>query len=194
MNRFFKLTDPKIKKLGKYNIPSPWWSRFYEYAFCQEYINKKDIVLDAGCGLDHPLKNYLGDNCKKVIAIDCDPKISNFKNTDTIEYIQSPIQTFKYNRKFDKIFCISVLEHLSEKIVQETLLNFESLMGMNSELIITADYPSMDLTKMLYFIEQANLELTSEFDYSQDDILVERALGLSVYALRIRKKKSKRRR
>jgi 2-polyprenyl-3-methyl-5-hydroxy-6-metoxy-1,4-benzoquinol methylase len=132
-SRFFRVDDPKTEHFV-YDLPEGWWSRFYEYEWCKNFVEAGDAVLDAASGVFHPLKYYLAEHCKEVYACDIDKNIAlRFEQMQDIpaEFkdkinILSPLQdkinncccslaSLPYkNNMFDKIFCISVFEHLPD--------------------------------------------------------------------------------
>ena len=60
--RFIRQSDPQTSKLI-FKLPSTWWSRPYEYAWADKFVEPGDTVLDAACGIAHPFKFYLADKC-----------------------------------------------------------------------------------------------------------------------------------
>jgi hypothetical protein len=79
-NRFIKVSDEKVDKLGSFQIPPEWWSRPHEYFWAASFLKKGDIILDAGCGIEHPFKFYATDRTEKVFAIDADERINDLKH------------------------------------------------------------------------------------------------------------------
>jgi len=109
--------DGKTLNIGM--ISSMHWSRTYEYSWSYDVakLEKNHLVLDAGCGYS-VIKYPIAKNCRKVVGIDLDEKSltqtkehCNMLGIDNIELYKSNISEFKYNELFDRIFCISVLEH-----------------------------------------------------------------------------------
>jgi len=187
ISRFFVNEDPKINNFVFDNIlvNSNWMSRPYEYAWCLKFAGKSDIVLDAASGICHPLKFYLAMNCREVHACDIDNRIlsvneikkeiyqvfgkENLKKLPEeylrkIHYRRCSITNLPYQDKlFDKIYCISVLEHLNDtynkwpvlydtKIVNRifkkdiylALREFKRTLKNNGLIILTFDYPRIN--------------------------------------------------
>lgn len=89
----------------------------------QNEIKKNDVVLDLGCGNSiHSIK--IAKTCKEIIAVDYDinqlnigQSLSKEKNINNIKFIQNNLENklpFK-NYCFDKVLCLDVLEHLSNR-------------------------------------------------------------------------------
>lgn len=125
------------------------WSRQYEYTWClrKSDIKKDDFILDAGGGYSI-LKYALAKRCKKVIAIDTNEEHLSKTNISAkrlgfhnIECKVCPIQDYKSEEKFDKIFCISVLEHIKEKNTRiECIKNMLDLLKPNGQLFLSFDF------------------------------------------------------
>ena len=135
-SRFFLKSDTYSRHFF-FDLPNRWWSRFYEYPWASQFVNSDDIVLDAACGISHPLKFKLSEVCKNVYACDLDKRITqpnlilqdiqkeyNIAIRDipsnvimSINYEYANVTSLPYKNKFfTKIFCISVLEHLKDSI------------------------------------------------------------------------------
>jgi len=174
MNRFLKTTDNKIDMLGKYKIPEYWWSRKHEYSFCSDFVVKGEKVLDAGCGIEHPFKFYLADVGCDVVAIDKDEEILSIKHkkikTMNIE-LKNLSSEFNVNT-FDKIFCISVLEHTKNSL-KSILMHFESILKENGKIIVTFDFPLLTPQELLIAIDDLNLKFVGDtnFELSEQDLI-----------------------
>jgi len=233
-SRFITLEDSSTK-FFVYDLPETWWSRFYEYDWCKNFIESNDVVLDAASGVIHPLKFYLADNCNEVFACDIDsyietkdynllppeyksdPKIIDTINTE--EYFRKTnnkccsLTKMPYeDKKFDKIFCISVLEHLNDsynskldaktkklplsfnlfhtpKDIYKSLKEFKRILKDDGYLILTFDYPSINLTYLNLIIEKLNLCFVSEHDFSlPDNAIYSEVYGLYCYRAVIKKR------
>jgi ubiquinone/menaquinone biosynthesis C-methylase UbiE len=182
-SRFFTTDDKRVDKVV-FPLPIHWWSRFYEYAWAAEFCKDSDIVLDAACGIAHPFKFYLAEKCKIVHAIDKDKNINdiaivrseveNVFNTklgfefietyDTqIKFKQADITTLPYrNGMFDKVFCISVLEHLPDEEKVKALKEFNRVLKKAGQVILTLDYPDTTMDTIEALANEAGLKLASE--------------------------------
>ena len=184
-SRFFRTDDLKRDNFI-FDLPPHWWSRPYEYAWASKFAESDDIVLDAACGICHPLKFYLLDNCREVYACDIDKRIlspeeilkdiaDDFgeetatyfpqKYLKNISYCQSSLTALPYEDKtFNKIYCISVLEHLDDifnkysKMIDMGVFNrlfsrdmylslkeFKRTLKDDGLIILTFDYPTVNL-------------------------------------------------
>lgn len=65
---FFTTGDCHTKKFV-FDLPEAWWSRHYEYEWAKQFCAGEDIALDAACGICHPFKFYLADNCKEAALL-----------------------------------------------------------------------------------------------------------------------------
>lgn len=189
MNKFFKTTDKKIEELGDFKIPAEWWSRPYEYALAIEYLDKKDKILDVGCGIEHPFKEYATTKVKEVVAIDKDPKIRELSHKK-IKFIYDDILNLKLKEneeKYDKIFCISTLEHTQTFLVQK-LQAMKDALSDKGKIIITCDSPLLRWDKLLEYVEKAGLKLDGKENYSdQEDLIKSDRYNLNCYSMILKK-------
>ncbi|MGO4496110.1 class I SAM-dependent methyltransferase [Paenibacillus sp. 2RAB27] len=190
-SRFFTYEDTKNQDIF-YRLPDHWWSRHYEYIWASHFVEKSDIVLDAACGLGHPFKYYLADKCKEVYACDMDERILDSneiikeleyyigkENIDQInlpilsipKFAVSDISNLPYeDAKFDVAFCISVMEHIEDTEVQlRSLQEFKRVLKDDGKLIITVDYPDVDVESFLSLIAASELQLVGDHDFTKPD-------------------------
>lgn len=160
-SRFIRFDDPRLNKI-LLDLPENWWSRPYEYAWGSSLVNKDDVVLDAACGICHPFKYYLCNFCRQVYACDLDQRILSNQEilADMInvfgwqaldfplQYLEMPVlsqqdiaSTSFHDEMFDRIICISVLEHLQEDDLLKAFLEFKRILKKNGLIIATIDYP-----------------------------------------------------
>jgi SAM-dependent methyltransferase len=163
-SRFFKWSDRQAIKVI-FEIPSYWWSRPFEYAWAIGFAGMHVVALDAACGIHHPFKFALFDICKKVCAVDIDPRINDEKAiTEDIYNTFGPASVKLFNEKyrqmemgmadirslpykwsvFDRVFCISTLEHMDRDGRIMALREFKRVLKPDGLLLITADYPTLD--------------------------------------------------
>lgn len=231
ISRFFNYLDVKNKNFV-FNLAPTWWSRFYEYAWCENFVNDKDIVLDAACGICHPLKFYLSDNCKEVYACDIDDRIKDKKailKDITETYSGNPLDLVKEkwfkdinfdlasltqlpytDKMFDKIFCVSVLEHLvdennmcfknsSFKIdftkthqILDSLMEFKRVLKADGLIILTFDYPTITLKYLETIVRSLELEFIDEVDFNlPQDAIYSKLYNLYCFRAVLRKKISR---
>lgn len=170
-NKFFKTYDPRLDTLDNFVLPSEWWSRPYEYHFAAQFLNDDDVILDAGCGIKHPFKDYAAARVKKCIAID------NDKNIEIHRILQKNLElkcmnmtelANNFNKDyFDKVFCISVLEHIQNNNDRiEIFKNFKKVLKPYGKIIITIDYPLMDINDLIKVVDESELKFEGKMEYS----------------------------
>lgn len=113
-SRFF-VFDKKSDTIGSWVMKDEWWSRKYEYPWCANFVEKDDICLDSACGVVHPFKYFLADNCKEAHACDIDEDIARVSYNNLIVKKSDILDLKEYEDSyFDKVYNISTLEHLIE--------------------------------------------------------------------------------
>jgi SAM-dependent methyltransferase len=168
------------------DLPVSWWSRPYEYAWAEKLLRESDVVLDAACGLGHPFKFFLAGFSREVHACDIDERIlseqailddirSDFGEGALKDFPLSYLRKIRYSRSdltslpyangmFDRIFCISVLEHLKDSFnrhpwmrkmpflnyfvrrdIFQALKEFERTLKKDGLIVLTFDYPDINL-------------------------------------------------
>jgi ubiquinone/menaquinone biosynthesis C-methylase UbiE len=192
-SRFFTSDDPRLDTVA-FPLPAHWWSRPYEYAWAAEFCKPTDVVLDAACGIPHPFKFYLAKHSKAVHAVDIDERILDYHKIadairetlgkdaemeylekidwhETINFKQASIKDLPYkNSMFDKVFCISVLEHMPDDDKAKALKEFYRVAKTNGLVVLTLDYSTspeyatttMDLIEGL--VAEAGFRLAEEKD------------------------------
>lgn len=189
-SRFFTIDDNNASNFI-FKLPSHWWSRGYEYEWAKNFCNSKDVVLDAACGICHPLKFYLSENCKEVHAVDLDERILSqedilkdvcdvYSGVDSRNFTEKYLYNINYkkanlinlpykDKMFDKIFCISVLEHLVDqnnkyqiiskipllrdivrKDIYHSLKEFKRVLKDDGCIVLSFDYPNINLEYLEY--------------------------------------------
>ena len=213
-SRFVRTSDVRRDHFI-YPLPSSWWSRGYEYAWAAGFAEAGDVALDAASGIEHPLKFYLVDHCRRCYACDADRRItdpgaikaavlaaagnwqldpSSERYLEEVDYCRAHLEELPYpDRKFDKIYCISVLEHLPDQFnkhawmrpwrgllpfavrqVELALREFYRTLKEDGLLVLTLDYPRIDLGYFVPLVEEIgfafsgnlNLELPEDALYS----------------------------
>lgn len=205
-SRFFCDTDIKGTELI-YGIPDEWWSRQYEYIWAYSFANGEDVCLDAACGTSHHLKYALAKNCKEVHACDLDSSILNKeyitslfpeeelkKTIDTlyskINFLVANLEALPYSdKKFDKVYCISVLEHLPYETMEKAFSEFSRVLKDNGLIIITFDYPTINFENFKRAIESAKLTYLGDVDYEIKDNIIKSKIypGLSCFRAILKK-------
>ncbi|WP_410512006.1 methyltransferase domain-containing protein [Paenibacillus sp. BR2-3] len=186
VSRFFVNDDDRREKLI-YDLPDSWWSRPYEYEWCTNFISPHDTVLDAACGISHPLKFHLAGICEEVYACDVDKRILSEeairleiardigeeaarevfrRRMDTLHLTHANLTALPYDdESFDTIFCISVLEHLSSQDTIYALREFHRTLNGEGLLVLTFDYPTVNLALLNDLFLQAGFVYWGETDF-----------------------------
>jgi SAM-dependent methyltransferase len=172
-SRFILSTDQSVDKIAGISLPDSWWSRPFEYAWAKQFTDPKYEVLDAGCGISHPFKWLLQKTCKKAWVCDSDTRLA--KKEDIIEatikdlgeeagsmLMQNPSPLDFINRiigticqstegvpQFDRIFCISALEHLSQDERKWALETFARSLKADGLIVLTMNYPELSPQELI---------------------------------------------
>lgn len=187
-SRYFTTADPKLSTVV-FPLPWSWWSRPYEYAWCSQFVNKTDIVLDAACGISHPFKFWLLDHTKEVHVCDCDKRIlsnSEIKkditndfgpawniHANTIERLNrecSLLENLPYETdKFDVVYCISVLEHLPVPTNVLAIKELSRVLKPKGKLVLTFDVPDINPDSIDALLSDANLQRLGKLKIDRPD-------------------------
>lgn len=208
-SRFFKIDDPQIENFI-YNLPKSWWSRRYEYEWVKNFAKPNDIALDAASGIVHPLRFWLARHCKDVYSCDIDSNI--IKDLTSISLSQFQIDEHELqkifpiphnlhsnlasltklpykNCFFDKIYCISVLEHLQDnfnkfflsplyfsitsfflkKDIFLSLKEFFRVLKPGGYILLTFDYPDISLKYLDFCVQKIGFKFVSSFNTKIDN-------------------------
>lgn len=234
VSRFILKDDDRADRLV-FEIPDTWWSRPYEYAWAAEFAGENDVVLDAACGIAHPFKFYLAEKCQKVFAADIDGNLSDRKFIissirkdvgeeayklicekkeillDTIHFSIASVEDIPFaDKSFDKIFCISVLEHLpdannkywdrssiygklkrllsTKEGIKTSLKEFARVLKDDGRIILTFDYPDINLDYLDLIIDEAGLCYLAQKETRESDRLYSRDNKLSCYRAVLQKR------
>lgn len=145
LRKAFRYIDGKI---GIWYAPylsltaSEHWSRRFElpWAFCEALPITGKSCLDVGSGFS-PLPVLLADNCRRLVSLDIEP--SNHLRAVLLDHggqcVQADLRTYAPDELFDRIFCISVLEHIDRLNISATLRRMLSWLAPGGKLIVTTD-------------------------------------------------------
>lgn len=228
-SRFITTGDERVDRLIL-PLHATWWSRPYEYAWAARFANAAGAVLDAACGVEHPFKFHLLDRCGEVHACDLDERILSREKTlrelesvygndaaaalperylDGVRYRLASVTNLPYrDGMFDRIFCISVLEHLDDffnrhagwrvpgllrfafhRAIEQSLREFRRVLADDGIIVLTFDHPDINLD---YLFEVAAVTgLTPAGAVRRDippDALFCEPLGLRCFRLVLKKK------
>jgi len=228
MSRFFRKGDPRSDHLVL-PLHAAWWSRPYEYAWAAGFATGAYTVLDAACGVEHPFKFYLLDHCAEVHACDLDERILSREATlrgiarvygdaaaaalpekylERIRYKRASVTRLPYpDGMFDRVFCISVLEHLDDFFnrhagwhvpglfrfafrhdIELALHEFRRVLMDDGIIVLTFDYPDINLDYLFGIIAAAGLRPAGDVRREiPPDALVCEAMGLRCFRLAVKK-------
>jgi SAM-dependent methyltransferase len=159
--RFFDVNDERIERVDNFPVPPDWWSRPYEYAWASNFVNPGETVLDAGCGLEHPFKFYLGRRVT-AHACDVDPNIKYVVVPPgcNLTLVRADFTLLPYpDEYFDTIFCISVLEHVSMATQDSGIKEFKRVLKPGGRLVVTVDVPLVHPEHLINMVKNAALEV-----------------------------------
>lgn len=185
-NKFFMTDDEKLENLDDFVIPKEWWSRPYEYAFAEKFLKADEVIIDAGCGIEHPFKYFASKRTKKVYAIDRDERLKALEGNEKLEFVLDRLEKFKLAEKADKIFCISVLEHIPNP--QLVIDNFYNNLTDGGQLILTVDFPLLKPELLLMMLKNKFTVGKTKYKESEND-LYSQLYYLKCYSLTATKKK-----
>jgi hypothetical protein len=183
-SRFILATDSKQGEFANVKLPITWWSRPFEYEWASKFIEPNFVVLDAACGIDHPFKWFLSENCLQTWACDIDIDVLDFNkmitqyDDETTKKIAKSIPIWeninfcyasicnlpKYMPIFDRIFCISTLEHMTKNDRKKALMEFKKKLSKNGLLIITVDYPEITPEELMVMSKEVGLVPAGDYD------------------------------
>ena len=168
-------------------------------------------MLDAAAGIPHMLKWFLAGKCKETWAVDIDDRIVSmdtilhetrvdigFKNYNAlldipniynnVNFVHSSISSLPLNDmpKFDRIFCVSVLEHMTFQDIVSALKQMKRALKSSGLIIITMDYPDIKPQGLVEAAALSGLVPLADIIYdipSNDDALFNPNLNLHVFRL-----------
>lgn len=181
-SRFIQQSDASIKR-GV--LPSTWWSRGREYKWATNFVGPDLVVLDAACGISHPFKFWLSEACKEVVACDFDDRVlseeailidiandfgpdaaKDIRDSgvlDRIALAQADITSLPYaDGSFDRVFCISVLEHMTGEARFQAISEFARVLKPGGFAVLTFDVPPLSPAELILLDER--FEFAGGFD------------------------------
>ncbi len=123
----------------KWNLLDKFISK-YRLSVAAKYIERDDLVLDLGCGVQHYLLTSGKDKFRLGYGLDYDIEDSQEGNINLLNYKYQGSLPLKENF-FNKVFLLAVLEHIEENNVQPLFLEFFRILKKNGRLIITTPTP-----------------------------------------------------
>ena len=163
-------------KIGDHHIPRDWWSRRFEYPWASQFAGPEFVVLDAACGINHPFKFFLADTCSSTHACDSLPNILRVNYPKLITHLHDITKPMKMSDDhFDRIFCISSIEHISpKKSIEDVLSDFARMLKPDGIVTVTFDLPDISVEEFLSFSSNAGLSPVGEVEREEpEDILID---------------------
>ncbi len=110
----------------------------YPWAVVRGKLKKGITVLDAGCG-NAPFSFYLAELGCNVFAVDTQD-YSEFFRSSGVKFRQNCLSKLPFaDGTFDRVFCISVFEHLEDSTLELILAEFSRVLKKDGLLILTVD-------------------------------------------------------
>jgi ubiquinone/menaquinone biosynthesis C-methylase UbiE len=205
VSRFIRRDDPRVEQMI-FRLPSAWWSRPYEYAWAQNFIRSTDVVLDAACGISHPFKLWLVDHAAEVHACDNDERILSSEairrdivndfgesaldllngRLEQICYARADLRLLPYSEDtFDRVFCISVLEHLDQAARTIALNEMGRVLKPNGQMLLTFDVPDLEPNELTSLLSKSSLAIDGLLDtWRFGDSITSSMWGSPLYCFR----------
>lgn len=199
-SRFVLEDDPSAAHFV-FDLPPAWWSRPYEYAWAANFAARGDVALDAASGVPHPLKFFLLDRGCDVHAVDIDERITDDdairadvraaygidladRYLAGVQHRKASLTALPYaDRTFDKVYCISVLEHLRDRFnkwpwllplrpllgwvdatIEQSLREFRRVLKDDGLMVLTFDHPRISLRYFEHLVDRLGLAFAGPHD------------------------------
>lgn len=184
--------EPLTKEIGRYKYPEHWWSRPFEYRWASQWLNPNDDVLDAGAGGPHPLKYHIADICQSCCAMDNVDIAAESEPRDNMSYLQHDMLSSPYplpDESFDKVVCVSVLEHLPADGIATVLSEFARVLKDGGLAVITMDVPRVTVDDWVNLVGESSLNFVVPPPPVPENVLVGNghAAGLTILCSLLRK-------
>lgn len=176
---------------GKADRLKPIWSRRWEYpwAILAADLRPGLVVLDAGCGAS-PLLPWLAGNWRSLSLYGVDKgeetegpptwKLKLLKSVGyappegfhpdidrRIRFCRESITEMSFGDDlFDRIFCISVIEHISIDDRPQAMREMARVLKSGGRLVVTMDLPPDDPYAADSLVRASGLEPVGSLDYS----------------------------
>lgn len=131
------------------------WKENYWQNFIRDHqisIAETDLLLDAGCG---PAGIFIVYPENRIIAID--PLIGYYRksiphfregNYPNVQFGTMPIEQFKVNNHFNKIFCLNAINHVAD--IQQSIKRLSEALVEGGELFLSVDAHNHGVLKTLF--------------------------------------------
>ncbi len=178
-SRILTPDDPRMDVVAGVRLPQHWHTRPYEYAWAAGFAGPGLICLDAGCGISHPFKWHLAAMGGYVEAIDTD-RLAGVRGAEFWQAVEADLgkedaysvlesgrlphircldlrATDYSDAAFDRIFCISVLEHMDPPDRAAALREFHRVLTPDGLVVLTVDCPPVVPTDLIAAASEAGL-------------------------------------
>mgnify|MGYP003336056837 CR=1 FL=1 len=185
------------------------WSRQYEYpwAILNSNFKPADVCLDAGGGYS-VFKYSLAKRSSRVVTIDINKEsleksVLSAKNIgfNNIEFIHCGIEEHRPGYKYDKIYCLSVIEHIKDKKTRfDCLGNMMNILKPGGELLLSFDvnvtptgepydfYVDINnLSEMMHFLDISDFDFYSTIDTPMSSAGFPKGVSLITMCVKIQK-------
>ena len=167
-----------MEKINVYSYPYHWslqgfWQYGYEapFRYFKKFLEKKDLVLDIGCG-DGKLTALLAPHVKKVVGLDHQQfpldmaqVLLEGNGITNVEFVQCDAVALDFKENtFDKITCFDMIEHIPQKDAEVLVQNIIRILKPGGWLCLTTPNRK-DLTNRIFgnqLIEKHYHEYTVE--------------------------------
>lgn len=145
--RYLKNKTPELYLQNKLK----YWKEVYGKLADKLTINERTKILDAGCG---PSGMYMLFPHNEVFAVD--PLLSEYEKLNifsysmypNVKFFKSTIEEFQFTRKFDVIFCLNVINHVSD--IKKAIANLTSCLSDNGKIVYSIDVHNYNFLKFIF--------------------------------------------
>ena len=153
-----------------------YWRELLKKIGFRDILDKKNnAILDAGCG---PAGIFMVLENAKVTAIDpllkqYETELSHFslEKYPNVTFQNIGLESYKTNEKFDAIFCLNAINHVSD-----INLSFDNLIAAarkNADIIVSIDVHNYSFFKHLFRLFQADILHPHQYDLAEYKHLLE---------------------
>ena len=134
-----------------------------------DFSSKKEKVLDAGCG---PAGMFMALPHQDVDAMDpllddYETKLEHFSKKDypNVRFFNSPLETFSPSEKYDTVFCLNAINHVSDLD-----LCFDQLISFTKEggtLVVSIDAHNYSFFKNIFRVLPGDILHPHQYDLKE---------------------------
>ena len=168
-------------------------TRRIEFPWVLNELNpqREDIILDAGCGKT-VIGMHLATKVKKIVGVDLDLESISFLSNQAGKLKKKPIGEYsaeigdilKLNYKneyFDKVYCISTLEHLDRTEIYPAINELLRVTKHGGKVVLTMDasqgqsnfmIPDIDTLALRYNLNWASSKAKPMFNVEDNNFTV----------------------